>query len=85
MESKNYFPGQKINLNTGKWEVLCVDNARGMITCQKLNCLETIIDTFAMERIPELIIKKEVGFLGAFIFGTFFWTGFLLIALEVYK
>jgi len=28
--------------------------------------------------------KKEIGFLGAFIIGTFFWTIFLIIALKVY-
>jgi hypothetical protein len=85
MESLSYFPGQKLNLKTGKWEVLSVDNIRKMVTCQKLNTLDTIIETFAMERIPNLKTKKEAGFLGSFIFGTFFWTCFLFIALEVYK
>ena len=85
MENKSYFPGQKLNFKTGKWEVLSVDNTRKMITCQKLNNLETKVETFAMERITSLEVKKEVGFLGAFIFGTIFWSSFLLLALEVYR
>lgn len=89
MESKNYFPGQKLNLKidheVNKWEVLSIDNSRKMITCIKLGCLETIIETFAIDRLPKLIVKKDVGFIGAFIVGCIFWTGFLLLALEVYK
>lgn len=82
MENKSYFPGQKLNLKIdqkeSKWEVLSVDNTRRMITCQKLNNLETKVETFAMERITSLEVKKEVGFLGAFIAGS------ILLALEVY-
>lgn len=84
---KDYFPGQKLNLKIDgqvcKWEVLSVDNTRKCIVCQKLNCLDTVIETFTMERIPHL--KKDVGFLGAFLVGCIFWTSFLLLALEVYK
>ncbi|NMF04529.1 hypothetical protein ACUH7Y_09405 [Clostridium beijerinckii] len=86
---KDYFPGQKLNLKIDdqvcKWEVLSVDNTRKCIVCQKLNCLDTVIETFAIERIPHLKVKKDVGFLGAFLVGCIFWTSFLLLALEVYK
>ncbi|WP_315066523.1 hypothetical protein [uncultured Clostridium sp.] len=89
MENQSYFPGQKLKLKidnqVSKWEVLSVDNTRGMITCQKLNCLDTIVETFAMDRIPKIEIKKTVGFIGAFIFGTFYWTCFLAIALRAFK
>ncbi|WP_238899321.1 hypothetical protein [Clostridium sp. YIM B02500] len=89
MENQDYFPGQKLNLKIDdqvcKWEVLSVDNTRKCIVCQKLNCLDTVIETFTMERIPHLKVKKDVGFFGAFLVGCIFWTGFLLLALEVYK
>jgi hypothetical protein len=85
----SYFPGQKLNLKIEgqecKWEVLSVDNQRRSIVCQKLNCLDTVIEPFAMERIPHLLVKKDTGFFGAFLVGCIFWTSFLLLALEVYQ
>jgi hypothetical protein len=58
-----YFPGEKLNLKIGneesKWEVLEVDNTRGLVTCQKLHNVKTIIQTFTIERIQELIIDSK--------------------------
>lgn len=58
-----YFPGERLTLKIeneeSKWEVLKVDNTRGLVTCQKLHSFKTITETFAMERIQELFIASK--------------------------
>ncbi len=61
---ENYFPGEKLSLKIeneeSEWEVLKVDNTKGLVTCKKLHIFKTIIETFTIERIQELVIDSKV-------------------------